>query len=330
MAGDGVNSGNIKMAVYDDDGTSNYASTRLGVTSEVAFTSGQSPGWTETTLTSPLYLTAGDYWLGFIGSAAFNGYSNATTGGTARNYNSETYNASTSPANPFGTPTNNANYDYSVYAHYTTSVACTVSLVGALTATAASLTIPTVFTGILGTTDTNDTSTVTASWGYIICAKWTLPVNSEFSKMSVFGCSDATGHYQPIRVAIYANNAGALGALKSVSPEFTITYNGGVQKWWDTYIDRVALTAGDYWLLIWGGDHTNGTYQIPCIGGSTYAVYYYNWATYDATDSPPDPGGTITLSASYNPCIYASNVPSPMTVSAVQHETHVDISLDYP
>jgi len=50
-------------AIYDNDGTAGAPLTRLGYTNEITLASGQLVGWVEYTLTVPLLLVAGDYFL---------------------------------------------------------------------------------------------------------------------------------------------------------------------------------------------------------------------------------------------------------------------------
>jgi glucose/arabinose dehydrogenase len=91
----------------------------LGVSNEVTVTAGQPWGWVDFTFPSPVSVSAGTIWMGYIGSTTNNltklRYASQNRG-TAWNINSGGYAAG--PSNPFGTPSF-ASIRYSLYATYT-------------------------------------------------------------------------------------------------------------------------------------------------------------------------------------------------------------------
>ena len=104
MDGNGVGSGDqpCKTLIYAADGSGGVPGTLLAVSNEIVVTDGQSAGWIEFTLTSPVELTPATYWLGFIAgtptNAARRGYA---TVASSRKYEPDTY--SDGPQDPWST-----------------------------------------------------------------------------------------------------------------------------------------------------------------------------------------------------------------------------------
>ena len=88
----------------------------LGVTEQLTFTSTSSAGWYDLVFSTPLKLSAGNYWIGAITGATSNvaGFRYDSVSGS-RDHNSNTY--TSGPSNPFGTPTTDSERT-SLYATY--------------------------------------------------------------------------------------------------------------------------------------------------------------------------------------------------------------------
>lgn len=76
--------GHVKLLVYDDDGSSGNAGTRLFVSA--ALTLSTSEGWISVSL-SNLSLPAGNYWIGFVADVQIRSWVNQGTGNFIENKN---------------------------------------------------------------------------------------------------------------------------------------------------------------------------------------------------------------------------------------------------
>ncbi len=108
----------VKAVIYSDSGGSPGALLATGT--EVTYRGNlNGSGWFELPFASPVALSPGTYWLGFITGATTEGlgyvYDSVTN---SRAYNANTY--ASGPTNPFGSPTKDSE-QASVYATYTTS-----------------------------------------------------------------------------------------------------------------------------------------------------------------------------------------------------------------
>jgi hypothetical protein len=148
--------------------------------------------------------------------------------------------------------------------------------------------------------DTNDA-------GVMTCCKYTVYDDAATGIVaSIYGCAISAGVTQKFRVAVFADDAGDLGALCGVSSEITVDYNSGVPKWWAALI-TASLVAGDYWVvLLWGtGDQQAYIYSATSGGPDLY--YAAPFWTYSSTGNPPSPGGAVSLGADgYAICMYVS------------------------
>ncbi len=105
----------FKGLIYDDDGAGGLPGTRLAVGAAVAVP-GTTGGELTSTLSSPVSLAAGDYWLGAVVDS-FTARWNCDTGVGGQRQEALTYN---SPAASFGTPAAGTANRVSAYATYTT------------------------------------------------------------------------------------------------------------------------------------------------------------------------------------------------------------------
>lgn len=147
---------------------------------------------------------------------------------------------------------------------------------------------------ILGYNTTASAATDSNAAGVLLGNKFTLANAVRITAGHLWARGKASSDTQMFRLAIYADNAGALGALKLVSSEFQVTYNSGTIKWWDTVHD-VELPAGTYYpVVLYGTVGAGGAYTyLEADGGSTVAYYDTEFWTYHATNDPPDPGGAF-------------------------------------
>lgn len=143
--------------------------------------------------------------------------------------------------------------------------------------------------------------------GYNIhCATYTLSEAGILTGLGVY-CR-TTANDMPVKIALYADNAGAPGALKAVTAELTATYNGGASYWLeDTSIAPVFLPAGTYHYVLCC-EFVSGT--ILRIGATANGHLHYYSTTYSSF--PPDPGPDISgwyLIDSYWPVFRGTYTP---------------------
>jgi PKD repeat protein len=121
LSGLGMASGTQKVrgVIYADSG--GVPGALLGVSNEVTITAGRAWGWVDFTFPTPVAVSAGQIWMGYIGS----GVSDLTQmryldqAGAVR-WNVDAGGYADGPSNPFGTG-NSSNKHYSLYATYTTT-----------------------------------------------------------------------------------------------------------------------------------------------------------------------------------------------------------------
>jgi hypothetical protein len=118
---DGLGSGSggqaVRAVVYDDDGTGGNPGTLKAQSVDVTIPDGQTAGWVDFTITSPVALAAGDYWLGLhvgASSSALRVWRDNV--GSDRADGTDTFVGGAS--DPFGAVTSGAGV-LSVYATYT-------------------------------------------------------------------------------------------------------------------------------------------------------------------------------------------------------------------
>ncbi len=173
------------------------------------------------------------------------------------------------------------------------------------------------------TTDFGDSN----NSGCMTCTRFTLPESaSDLTALHLYGRATTAGYTQNFRTAVYANNAGALGALKGVSSQVAIDYNSGTPKFWDFPISTGALAAADYWFTVLYGATNLYSYIYTDIHAGN-GVYYIDpfWA-YSAAGAPPDPGGALTLgAASQQIAIYATYTAGIAIPSLVAAQVGSDI-----
>ena len=106
----------MKGVVYSD--ASGKPEALLGVSEQLAFTSTSVAGWYDLPFSTPLKLTAGNYWIGIITGATLGvaGFRYDSVSG-ARDYNANSY--ASGPSNPFGSFSTDSEQT-SLFAAYTT------------------------------------------------------------------------------------------------------------------------------------------------------------------------------------------------------------------
>ena len=104
----------MKGIIYSD--VSGKPEALLGVTEPLTFTSTSSAGWYDLVFSTPLKLSAGNYWIGAITGATSGvaGFRYDSVAG-ARDYSANTY--ASGPTNPFGAVTTDSE-QFSLYATY--------------------------------------------------------------------------------------------------------------------------------------------------------------------------------------------------------------------
>lgn len=107
----------LKGLIYSD--SAGVPDARLGVSNVLTTPTPASGQWIDLTFASPVALSPGTYWLGFIantGGAPFWYYDAGTTAQTTIKATCACY---ADPSNPYGTPTSTQDRKYSIYATYT-------------------------------------------------------------------------------------------------------------------------------------------------------------------------------------------------------------------
>jgi PKD repeat protein len=127
LSGLGAGSGTQKIrgVLYADSGGA--PSSLLGVSNEVTITAGRAWGWVDLTFPTPVTVSAGHIWMGFIASSVSDliQMRYLSQAGAVR-WNSDAGGYADGPSNPFGTGTS-SNKHYSLYATYTSSAALRLS-----------------------------------------------------------------------------------------------------------------------------------------------------------------------------------------------------------
>ena len=123
VSGLGVRSGSQKIRgiIYADNGGSPGA--LLGVSNEVTIAAGRAWGWVDFSFATPINVSAGAIWMGYIGSGTgdLTQMRYLSQAGAVR-WNVDAGGYADGPSNPFGTATS-SNKHYSLYATYTTTAA---------------------------------------------------------------------------------------------------------------------------------------------------------------------------------------------------------------
>ena len=130
----------------------------------------------------------------------------------------------------------------------------------------------------------NTSTTVSSPWalwdGFLQGTKFTLPEAAVLTSGAVYGRCESSGNTQKLRITIYADDAGALGALQDVTAEIVADYNSGSPKWWTANFTGQTLSAGDYWIVAWGGTVSGDKFQLSLQTSGGNGAHYNTAATY--------------------------------------------------
>jgi hypothetical protein len=130
-----------------------------------------------------------------------------------------------------------------------------------------------------------------------------LPTAGAVTKLSVYLTPTTTSGQQVLKGLIYADSAGAPGALLGVSQQLTFTSTGSA-GWYDlVFASPIKLTAGNYWIgVITGATSNVAGFRYDSVAGSRD----YNANTY--TSGPTNPFGAVTVDAEQT-SLYATYSP---------------------
>jgi len=119
-----------------------------------------------------------------------------------------------------------------------------------------------------------------------------LTVAGSVWKLTMYLTPTGTSGQQVLEGVIYANQAGAPGALLGVSNQLTF-HSTDPAGWYDvTFASPVALTAGTYWIGVITGSSNNVIgFRWKSVTGSRA----FNTNTYTA--GPSNPFGSPTIDA---------------------------------
>jgi hypothetical protein len=139
-------------------------------------------------------------------------------------------------------------------------------------------------------------------------SRYALPTAGAVTKLSVYLAPTTTSGQQLLKGLIYADNAGAPGALLGVSSQLTFTSTGSA-GWYDlVFPSPVKLTAGNYWIgVITGATGSVAGFRYDSVTGSRDN----NANTY--TSGPTNPFGTFGTDAK-QASLYATYMLPPANV----------------
>lgn len=161
--------------------------------------------------------------------------------------------------------------------------------------------------------------TATTNAGYdllgksnVLMQKVTLSEAGTVSSLSVYARSGGSSS-QTFRLALYNDDgANLLGTLVACSVEHTITTGETTYAWHEcTITGGASCSAGDYWIMVWPGDTSEGI-RFNATNMSSGSGAWKDGVTYSATGNPPSPltgdaswASTHSLKGTYT----ASGVP---------------------
>jgi thermitase len=352
----------LKAVIYSDSSGSPGALIATGT--EVTYRGNiNGSGWFELPFASPVPLSPGTYWLGFITGSTTEGmgyaYDNVTN---SRAYNTNTF--ASGPTNPFGSSTKDSE-QASIYATYTTApqpsppVNTAAPMISGAPQTGYTLSastgtwtesptgyayqwqrcdttgancspIPsaTTQTYAIGSPDVGSTLRVSvtasnsagssafassAQTAVIVQAaltfgktsvgassdtfaserkrvnRYALPTAGSVTKLSVYLTPTATSGQEVLKGIVYADNAGAPGALLGVTEQlaFKSTNTAG---WYSlVFSSAVKLTASNYWIGVMTGPTASvAGFRFDSVSGSRA----YNANPF--TSGPTNPFGAVT------------------------------------
>ena len=147
-------------------------------------------------------------------------------------------------------------------------------------------------------------------------SRYALSSAGSITKLSIYLAPTGTAGQQLLKGLIYADSAGAPGALLGVSEQLSFASTGSA-GWYDlTFSSPLKLAAGNYWIgAITGAGANVAGFRYDSVAGSRD----YNANTY--TSGPTNPFGSVSsdseqtsLYATYTP---ASPIRSPGTLPIV-------------
>ena len=140
---------------------------------------------------------------------------------------------------------------------------------------------------------------------------YTLSEDGNVQSMSFYmsGLGSGAAGDQTFRGLIYADNAGALGALKGTTQNKVLADNAALDWVTVDFASPPALVAGNYHFVLWATGATNGSKIWRSEGG--LGTDYI--AGYDFADAPPDPGGSRDAEWSPNTMMIYATYTVPAT-----------------
>ena len=133
--------------------------------------------------------------------------------------------------------------------------------------------------------------------------RFQLTAAGSVTKLTMYLAPTTTSGQQVIKGLIYADQAGAPGALLAVSNQFTYHTSDGA-GWYDMVLPSpVSLTAGTYWIgIISGGTNGVAGFRWNSVSGSrAYNVNSYASGASDPFGSPTIDAEQMSIYATYRP-----------------------------
>ncbi len=275
-------SGSAKCAIYSDSG-GNPGSPIGGVTAQMSVPS--SAGWVDFTYSTPVSLSAGNYWLVLIYNGDGNWYYNS--GGTSA-WKYVTY--SNEPVSPFGSHTDRSDL-ISIYATYTTSASSSSS------------------SGTFGHSSVGGTRIGTGGVAAKTGGYFQLSAAGSVSKISAYVSGSGSA-----KCAIYSDSGGNPGSpIGGVTAQMSVPSSAGWVDFW--YGSSVSLSAGNYWLvLIYSGD-CNWYFNSGGVSAWNYVTYSYEpvspFGSHTDRSDLISIYATLSSSSSSTPTPTPSSTPTP-------------------
>ena len=247
--------GNLRLGVYDDTGPNGGPGKLKAQTNNITPVA----GWNTANVATPISLTAGTYWLAYLGSSNNLGFKAEKTGGTSKGY-SFTFGAM--PAT-FSTTPSSSGWYWSFYATLNTT----------LPSPTTTLTIGE--TNILATDDSNNANVLLAQ-------PTTLSQSATIQSLSFYVTAPAGS----LRLGVYDATGPSGGPGKLKAQTNSVTPKAG----WNTasVMTPASLPAGTYWLAYLPSSNALKFKWNPASG--VHKKYAYTFGPLPATFSRT-PGG---------------------------------------
>jgi hypothetical protein len=278
----------------------------LGTTNELTFTNSNPAGWYDMAFATPVSLSQGTYWIGFI------------SGGTpqiatmrwdsvagSRAYNGDTY--SDGAADPFGAVGGTDDEQMSLYATLNTSgqtaPAPSPSPTPTPTRTPSPSPTPSPGSAKLGKSTVGGSSDSFAQDRKRV-NRYQLSTGASITQLSIYLAPTGVSGQQLIKGVVYADSGGAPGALLATSNVLTFRSTDAA-GWYDLVLPTtLQVSAGAYWIGVITGA-TSGVTGFRWDSVTSSRIYNAN----SYSSGPSNPFGSTYTTDNEQMSIYAVYTP---------------------